>query len=169
MPWKDVSWKRFNKTVELSSLCPTRIHATSCVNGNRIFPVAFQTVCGLRWVFFGLTIYFHHWVRPTAWLMLKLHHKNMNGTKKKWTLLSYVSEIICHLHRESDEAPCEISGRRMLGSISDQSVGRSDEFPRHTPSLLACVSTTFRTGMNADVSLKLLLLTMWVWMLRPSV
>lgn len=39
----------------------------------------------------------------------------------------------------------------------------------HTPSLLACVSTTFRTGMNAEVSLKLLLLTMWVWMLRPSV
>lgn len=39
----------------------------------------------------------------------------------------------------------------------------------YTPSLLACVSTTFRTGMNADVSLKLLLLTMWVWMLRPSV
>lgn len=57
---------------------------------------------------------------------------------------------------EPGSAPTEASGFWSLGMAQ-------------TPSLLACVSTTFRTGMNADVSLKLLLLTMWVWMLRPSV
>lgn len=38
----------------------------------------------------------------------------------------------------------------------------------HTPSLLAWVRTTFRTGMKAEVSLKLLVLTMCVWMFSPS-
>lgn len=37
-----------------------------------------------------------------------------------------------------------------------------------TPSLLAWVRTTLRTGMKAEVSLKLLVLTMWVWMVNPS-
>lgn len=37
-----------------------------------------------------------------------------------------------------------------------------------TPSLLAWVRTTLRTGMKAEVSLKLLVLTMCVWMANPS-
>lgn len=36
-----------------------------------------------------------------------------------------------------------------------------------TPSLMAWVRTTLRTGMKAEVSLKLLVLTTWVWMVKP--
>lgn len=42
-------------------------------------------------------------------------------------------------------------------------------FLYQTPSLLAWVRTTLRTGMKAEISLKLLVLTMCVWMLSPSV
>lgn len=37
----------------------------------------------------------------------------------------------------------------------------------YTPSLLAIVMTTLRMGMKAEISLKLLLLTTWVWTSRP--
>lgn len=37
-----------------------------------------------------------------------------------------------------------------------------------TPNLLAWMRTTFRTGMKAEVSLKLLVLTMCMWMFSPS-
>lgn len=101
----------------------------------------------------------------------------MNGTSKNLTGFSYISEISHHLHRESKAAPRETSLTPPTGRSPSPTSWRSLEFVclfvfpflRQTPSLLACVSTTLSTGMNADVSLKLLLLTMWVWMLRPSV
>lgn len=91
------------------------------------------------------------------------------GWKHKWHVGKF--------ERISHPAPCEMGSippNLLLSFVHEWKPQRSSEFGfcfqlDQTPSLLACVSTTLSTGMNADVSLKLLLLTMWVWMLRPSV
>lgn len=102
--------------------------------------------------------------------------RNQNGTKKNLTEISYTSKsfsdvrLLCRSDRVTNDFNVPLMFVATGGSLHPpvetqewQGISASQ-----TPSLLACVSTTLSTGMKADVSLKLLLLTMWVWMLRLS-
>ena len=132
-----------------------------------------QLVCMLRWSlepFLCCTQDLLSPLRAThSMACVWVASEKMHGTQKNLTGFSYLSEsfVKCgFLWNELAPPPDRSLSARPL-------IDGSEEFgiflPGQTPSLLACVSTTLRTGMKADVSLKLLLLTMWVWMLRPSV